>query len=55
LLLKVSQSAEASWPVFKAEAKGRFKVRELVDVEMLKIFPAVPVAIFVMTLLDKLI
>jgi hypothetical protein len=33
--------------------KGKFKVRELVEVEMLKILPAVPVVTVVMTLPDR--
>ena len=37
------------------EAKGRFMVREFVEVAMLKMFPAVPVAMLVMTLLPKVI
>jgi hypothetical protein len=46
LLLKVNQSAAESSPVLVMLAVGRFKVRELVVVEMLKMFPAVPVEMF---------
>jgi len=54
LLLKVVQSVFCNWPVLLMEAKGKFRVKELVVVEMLKILPAVPVEILVMTLPDKL-
>ena len=43
LLLKVPQSVAWSWPVLTREAKGRLRVRELLEVEMLKMLPAVPV------------
>lgn len=50
LLLKLRKSVAWSWPVLTMEAKGRFRVKELVEVEILKILPRVPVAIFIMTL-----
>ena len=53
LLLKVVQSAANNCPVLEMEANGRFIVREFVVVLMLKIFPAVPVETFVITLLLK--
>jgi hypothetical protein len=53
LLLKVVQSPAWSWPVFTMEAKGRLMVRELVEVEMLKIEPAVPVVTELMTLAER--
>ena len=53
-MLKVSQSEAWSWPVLTAEEKGRLMVRELVEVEMLKMVPEVPVETVVMTLEDKL-
>ncbi len=43
LLLKITKSLPWSCPVFTPEAKGRFIVRELVEVEMLKMLPEVPV------------
>ena len=55
LLLKVAQSEASSWPVLEMEEKGKLIVSELVEVEMLKILPAVPVETLVMTLLLKLI
>ena len=54
LLLKLKKSEFWSWPVLLILAKGRLTTRELpeprVEVEMLKIVPAVPVE----TLLIKL-
>ena len=55
MLLKVVQSPACNCPVLETEANGKLIVRELVEVEMLKIFPEVPVAIEVITALLKLI
>ena len=49
-MLKVSQSVFKSWPVLAPEAKGKFKVKELVVVEILKMLPEVPVEILVIIL-----
>ena len=43
-MLKVNQSVPVSWPVLTIEAEGMLKVKTLVEEEILKIFPAVPVA-----------
>ena len=55
LLLKIVKSEDCNCPVLTAEANGRLIVRELVEVEMLKIFPDVPVETVVMTLLERVI
>jgi hypothetical protein len=55
LLLKFIKSVGCNWPVFIPLAKGRLILSELVLVEILKIFPAVPVETFVITLLPKVI
>lgn len=55
MLLKFKKSEPWSWPVLTAEAIGRLMVKLLVEVEMLKIEPEVPVAMFWLrtTLLPK--
>jgi hypothetical protein len=55
LLLKVAQSLESSCPVLLILANGKFMVSEFVVVLMLKMLPEVPVEIFVMTLLERVI
>lgn len=54
MLLKFNQSEDCSCPVLREEANGRLMVKELVEVEMLKMLPAVPVETLAMMLLDKL-
>ena len=44
LALKVVQSVEESWPVLDAEAVGRLMVKLLVEIYILKMLPAEPVA-----------
>ena len=51
LLLKLKKSEAESWPVLLMEEKGRLKTAELVEVEILKILPEVPVETFIITLL----
>ena len=53
LLLKVKKSVPCNWPVLTALAKGRLRVRELLEVEILKMLPAVPVETVVITLEDR--
>ena len=51
MLLKVNQSADDSWPVLVILAVGRLTTKALVEVEMLKILPAVPVETLLIILL----
>ena len=53
LLLNVSQSAEASCPVLVMLAVGKLITKALVEVEILKMLPAVPVETLLMTLAPK--
>jgi hypothetical protein len=55
LLLKLKKSEPWSWPVLVIEAKGRLMTRLLVEVEMLKILPELPVETFWITELASVI
>ena len=55
LLLKTSQSEEPKEPVAVMEATGMLIMSELVEVEILKMLPAVPVETFWMMLLTVML
>ena len=55
LLLNVKKSVACSWPVLLMEAKGRLITKALLEVEMLKMLPAVPVETFWIILLTLML
>ena len=51
-MLKLKKSAAKSWPLLLMLALGRLMTRELVEVVMLKLLPAVPVETLLMLLTE---